>query len=75
MVGSGLPVEPWPFMRAGDAVRVLEGPLKGMEGLLVSGADKARVVVSVELLQRSVAVEIDREALLPLNPPVFRACA
>jgi transcription antitermination factor NusG len=74
-VGSGLPVEPWPFVRAGDRVRVLDGPLRGLDGLLVSGANKTRVVVSVELLQRSVAVEIDRAALQPLTPPIFRECA
>jgi transcription antitermination factor NusG len=75
MVGSGIALEPWPFLREGERVRVLEGPLRGLEGLLASSADKPRVVVSVEMLQRSVAVEIDRTALEPLTPGIYRACA
>jgi transcription antitermination factor NusG len=75
MVGSGVAVEPWPFLRVGERVRVLEGPLRGLEGLLASAVDKPRVVVTIELLRRSIAVEVDREALEPLTPPIFRACA
>lgn len=61
--GSGLPVEPWPFLRAGQPVRIERGPLSGLRGVLVRAKDNWRVVVSVELLQRSVAVEVDRNAL------------
>jgi transcription antitermination factor NusG len=75
MAGSGIAVEPWPFLRAGERVRVLDGPLRGLEGLLASAADKPRVVVTVELLQRSVAVEVERAAIEPLTPAIFRACA
>lgn len=75
MVGSGIAVEPWPFLRAGERVRILDGPLRGLEGVLGTTADKPRVVVSVDLLQRSVAVEVDRAELEPLSPPLFRAGA
>lgn len=64
---SGLQAEPWPFLAAGQRVRLQEGPLAGMEGLLVEVRKRYRVVVSVTLLQRSVAVEIEREWVEPLN--------
>jgi transcription antitermination factor NusG len=64
---SGLSAEPWPFLVAGQRVRLQEGPLAGMEGLLVEVRKRWRVIVSVTLLQRSVAVEIEREWVKPLN--------
>src|SRR6266568_1113967 len=63
MVQSGRRIEPWPHLRAGERVRIEEGCLEGVRGVLVREKDCWRVVVSVELLQRSVAVEIDREAV------------
>ncbi len=63
MLASGLLVEPWPFLRVGERVRIESGSLCGLEGILKQVKDAWRVVVGVELLQRSVAVEIDRDAL------------
>jgi transcription antitermination factor NusG len=63
LVASGLPVSPWPFLRVGEKVRVESGPLCGVEGILTQVKDAWRVVVSIELLQRSVAAEVDRDAL------------
>jgi len=65
MVSSGLPVEPWPYLRIGDWVRITYGPLRGLEGVLVRQKDSWRVVVSVHLLQRSVAAEVDRFVITP----------
>jgi transcription antitermination factor NusG len=59
MVASGIPNQPWPFLAAGDRVRIESGPLSGLEGILVDFKGKHRLVLSVTLLQRSVAVEID----------------
>ena len=59
LVTSGFPSQPWPFLQAGDRVRIDFGPLRGLEGLLVELKGSHRLVVSVTLLQRSVAVEID----------------
>lgn len=59
LVASGFPSQPWPFLQAGDRVRINSGPLRGLEGLLVELKGSHRLVVSVTLLQRSVAVEID----------------
>jgi len=66
MVRSGRRIEPWPHLRAGERVRIEEGCLEGLCGALVREKDRWRVVVSVELLERSVAVEIDREMVTPL---------
>jgi transcription termination/antitermination protein NusG len=57
---SKLPVLSHPYLREGQRVRVMRGLLSGVEGVLVGGkANKGRLVLSVELLQQSVAVEVD----------------
>lgn len=58
-IASRVRLEPVPFLKAGDRVLVRHGPLTGLEGILVSKRNSLRVVISVELLARSVAVEID----------------
>jgi transcription antitermination factor NusG len=64
---SGLAAQPWPFLGIGAKVYVERGPLAGVEGI-ITNADKAyRLVVSVSLLQRSVAVEIDRDWARPIT--------
>jgi len=63
LVNSGFPVQQWPFLRAGQKVRVERGPLRGTEGVIVSQKDAWMMVVSIELLQRSVAVLLDRSVL------------
>ena len=60
LVGSGLEIAPWHYLRVGQRVRICEGPLSGLEGILAREKSRYRVVVNVELLQRAVAVEIDR---------------
>jgi transcription termination/antitermination protein NusG len=58
--GAGAPVFPHRHLREGDRVRIIGGPLEGLEGFFVRGrSDKGLLVLSVELLQRSVAVEVD----------------
>lgn len=69
IVSSELSSLPWPFLDVGDMVRVEEGPLAGLEGLLIRIRNRHRLVVSVTLLQRSVAVEIDRAWVRPLGAP------
>ena len=58
---SGLAAEPCPFLREGERVRVNCGSLEGLEGVLVKKKSTWRMVVSITMLQRSVAVEIDRD--------------
>ena len=60
VVEAGLPVMPHAYLREGQRVRIKAGPLKGVEGTLVDNvADKGVIVLSIELLQRSVAVKVD----------------
>jgi transcription antitermination factor NusG len=59
VVQSGLPRRPWPFLQVGQRVKVEQGPLSGIEGILMAFRGCHRLVLSVTLLQRSVAVEVD----------------
>lgn len=70
-VASGLPVLPWSYVRVGERVRISSGAMEGVEGIVLreKGNNVLRVVISVHLLQRSVAVEIDRNLLLPVKAP------
>lgn len=58
-VSSGIPKQPWPYLEVGQRVRVNYGTLAGLEGILVNLKGNHRVVLSVTLLQRSVAMEVD----------------
>jgi transcription antitermination factor NusG len=70
---SGLPLEPWPFLKAGQRVLLEDGPLAGLEGLLIEVRKNYRVLLSVTLLNRSVAVEIERDWVTPLHPAMPKA--
>jgi len=59
MVETTLRVEPHPFLRSGDWVRVKSGPLVGLEGILIYKKNRTRLVLSVEMLGKSVATEVD----------------
>jgi transcription antitermination factor NusG len=59
MIDSRLTVETHPYLQCGDRVRVKTGPLMGLEGILTRTKGVARLVVTMELLGRSAAVEID----------------
>lgn len=67
VVRSGLTMEPWSYLEVGQSVRLEQGPLAGLEGILVEIRKQHRIVVSVTLLRRSTAVEIDREWATPLR--------
>src|SRR5262249_50202860 len=49
VIASGLPAQAWPFIHAGDKVRVERGPLRGVEGVVARVNDKQSLVVSVTL--------------------------
>lgn len=66
LVEASSSLTPWPYLREGERVRVQFGPLVGIEGFVLSAGGKERLVLSVDLLQRSVAVEIDRSHVRPL---------
>lgn len=67
LMASGIPNRPWPFLAIGDRVRIQSGPLAGLEGLLTDFKNSFRLVLSVTLLQRSVAVEIDSALVTSLS--------
>ncbi|HET7106141.1 MAG TPA: UpxY family transcription antiterminator [Candidatus Acidoferrum sp.] len=58
-VSSGIPKQPWPYLEVGQRVRVNYGTLSGLEGILVNVKGNHRVILSVTLLQRSVAMEVE----------------
>jgi len=66
IVKSGLPAHPWPFLKAGQAVSIEGGPLCGLTGILLDFKGSQRLIVSVTLLQRSVAVEIESDWVMPM---------
>ena len=62
MVVSRLMITPWPYLCSGQHVQIKRGPLAGIDGIVAKSEDgKPRVVVSVTLLQRSVAAEVERD--------------
>src|SRR6266702_7516405 len=81
-LSQGPNAEPHPFLAVGRRVRITGGPFAGLEGVLKRKKSNLRVVVSLELIQRSVAVDVDAadvegvvsaKGAVPL-PPVFRKC-
>jgi transcription antitermination factor NusG len=68
LVESGMPILPHAYFRQGDPVRVVAGPLAGVEGMFLRDkAHRGRLVVSVNLLQTSVAVEVDAAFVEPIS--------
>jgi len=63
---SGHPVQPWPFLRSGQRIRLQAGPLMGAEGIFLRVKDEYHLVVSITLLQRAVSVVIEKDAVTPL---------
>lgn len=62
-LSKSLKVEPHPYLRRGRRVRVRTGALEGLEGIVVRRKDRCRVVFSIDLIQRSLAVEVDEADL------------
>ena len=63
---SGRPVQPWPFLRSGQRIRLQAGPLVGAEGIFLRVKDEYHLVVSITLLQRAVSVVIEKDSVAPL---------
>lgn len=59
LIHSGVPVEPYPYLEKGTRIRVLRGPLMGIEGLFVKHRNLDRIVISVDLIGKAVCTEIN----------------
>lgn len=68
IVESSLRIQPHPFLGCGARVRVKSGPMAGIEGILVRKKGMCRLVISMEMLGRSAAVEIDISCVEPIGP-------
>jgi len=64
-----VPTDPWPYMREGDRVLVRSGPLMGLEGYFVRHEGASKLVISVDLLGRSVAAQVDADSVVPVDMP------
>jgi len=58
-LGGNAKMEPHPYLRSGRKVRVHSGPLQGLEGVIVRRKDRCRLIFSIDLIQRSLAIEVD----------------
>jgi transcription antitermination factor NusG len=68
VLAANIPVLAHPYLQEGQRVRIIDGPLTDVEGVLVQGKpDKGLLVLSVNLLRRSVAVEIDCTSVIPVG--------
>jgi transcription elongation factor/antiterminator RfaH len=67
VLASGLPSQPWLYLQVGQRVRVSHGSLENLEGILINFKGGHRVVLSVSLLQRSVAMEVDLSWVTPVD--------
>ncbi|MGO9340096.1 MAG: transcription termination/antitermination protein NusG [Terracidiphilus sp.] len=72
-VEGPLRVEPHPYLKCGDKVRVKRGTLEGVVGILVRRKNLCRLVLSVDMLERSVGVEIDASDVEPATPAMADA--
>ncbi|HEX4232480.1 MAG TPA: UpxY family transcription antiterminator [Bryobacteraceae bacterium] len=67
-IKSKLKIQPWPFLEIGQTVKIQKGPLAGVEGILQEFRGNYRVVVSIALLQRSIAAEMDGTWIKATHP-------
>ena len=67
VVDSRAHAEPWPFVKIGQTIRIHGGALAGVEGILIRVKNSWRLVISVTMLERSVAVEIDAAYVSPVH--------
>lgn len=68
MIESGLLVTPAPYLELGQTVLIERGPLAGIEGILAEVKGRFRLVVSINLLKRSISAEVERDWVRPIKP-------
>jgi transcription antitermination factor NusG len=70
-IKARLPLAPYPFLDAGHRVRIDNGALAGVEGIVIGWKHRLRLVLSITLLQRSVLLEIDRDQVSAEEVPAW----
>jgi transcription antitermination factor NusG len=65
-LASGVLAEPHPFLTAGRRVRIKSGPLAGRQGILLRRKGSLRVILSIDLIMRSVVVDVDADGVEPI---------
>ena len=65
-LAAGRDIDVLPYLGVGNAVRVSQGPLKGMEGIIFRFKGQTRIVLNVDMIRESVAVEVDSSWLEPM---------
>jgi len=73
MVEQRLPYDPYPYLVEGMRVRIKRGVLVGAEGILIARKQKHRLVISVDLIQQAVAVDVDGVDVEPLDSRTWEA--
>jgi transcription antitermination factor NusG len=68
LVRCGVELLPYPFLKAGDRVRVVRGALAGVEGVLVRVGSGLRMVISIEVIHRSLAITVSQHDVEPISP-------
>lgn len=72
-LAASLCTTPYPYLTVGQEVRIIRGPLCGQRGILTRQKSRTRVILSLEAIMRSVAVDIDASDCVPVRAPVLRA--
>ena len=65
---SGREVQPWTYWHVGDKVQIATGPLAGLQGVLVAYKNKHHLIISVNMIQSSMAVEVDPAGVQLIRP-------
>lgn len=58
---------PVPYLKVGQRVKVINGPLRGVEGILIKKQNQFRLIISIDLIMQSVAVNIDARDVIPVS--------
>ena len=71
LIASRAPLASWPYLCVGERASICAGPLAGLEGIVVREKSARRVVISVNVLMRSVAVEVEEHLLEPARSSIY----
>jgi transcription antitermination factor NusG len=66
-LNKGISAEPYPYLTVGTRVEIRDGPLQGMTGILLRRRGQCRVVLSIDLIRRSMVVEVEAEDVMPVR--------